>query len=153
MYQFAEWKRTSFVCTVLLLIITDGCATAKGNALTLHQVQSQDLPVLVLLALSICVAAFLGPASRLPTGLPPWWALLLFGLAISALLAAGAYAIFGNYPLARDEHMVLFDMTVYDRGRLAVPLAPFWRPYAGALVPDFLLMNGCLSASFRPISR
>lgn len=139
MDQVAEWKRTSFVCTVLLLIIAAGCATAKGNALTLHQVQSQDLPVLVLLALSICAAAVLGPAWRFPARLRPWWALLLFGLAVSALLAGGAYAIFGNYPLARDEHMVVFDMAVYDHGRLAIPLAPFWRPYAGALVPDFLL--------------
>src|SRR5437764_15471872 len=31
------------------------------------------------------------------------------------------------------------DMSVYDQRRLAMPLPAMWRPYAGALVPDFLL--------------
>ena len=116
MYQFAEWKRTSFVCAVLLLIITGGCATAKGNALHLvsgavagfaRSAPARDL---------ICLSAFLGPRWRLPARLPPWWALLSFGVAASALVVWGAQAVFGDYPLARDEHMVLFDMAIYDHG-------------------------------------
>ena len=49
--------------------------------------------------------------------------------------------------------MVVFDMAVYDHGRLAMPLAPFWRPYAGALVPDFLLNERCRWGSYPAISQ
>src|SRR4029453_6780086 len=114
-----------------------------------------DLPVLLLLGVAILLAVFRPPSWPLPTRLPRWWVMLLVGLAGTALLAWGAYAIFSNYPLARDEHMVVFDMVVYDHGRLAMPLTPFWRPYAGALVPDFLLnanMPAGLVSGYLPIN-
>jgi len=139
MDRVADWRRATFVWTVILLVAATGCLIVKGNALTLYQAQSQDAPVLILLSIAVCVASFKAPALRLPGRLPPWWALVLFGLAVAAVLVLGAHLVFGNYPLSRDEHMVLFDMAVYDKGLLAMPLAPFWRPFAGALVPDFLL--------------
>jgi hypothetical protein len=140
---------------VILLVLAAGCATAKGNALTLYQAQSQDLPILLLLGAAMLLAIYRPPAWRLPSQLPRWWVLLLIGFAGAALLAWGAYVVFGNYPLARDEHMVLFDMAVYAHGRLAMPLAPFWRPYAGALVPDFLLnstMPSGLVSGYLPVN-
>lgn len=139
MERVGEWRRSAVLLAALLLVISISCAFVKSNALTLHQVQSQDLPVLFLLCVSVLLAAFWAPAWRLPAMLPPRWVLLSFGLSIAALTAWGAYVVFNNYPLARDEHMVVFDMAVYDKGRLAMPLAPFWRPFARALCPDFLL--------------
>jgi hypothetical protein len=141
--------------SLVLLVLAAGCATAKGNALTLYQAQSQDLPVLLLLGAATLLAIYLPPALRLPSQLPRWWVMLLFGFAVAALLVGGAYTVFGDYPLARDEHMVLFDMAVYEHGRLATPLAPFWRPYAGALVPDFLLnstMPSGLVSAYLPVN-
>lgn len=140
---------------VILLVLAAGSATAKGDALTLYQAQTQDLPVLLLLGGAVLLAVFRPPSWPLPARLARWWVLLLVGLAATALLAWGAYAVFDNYPLARDEHMVLFDMVVYDHGRLAMPLAPFWRPYAGALVPDFLLnanMPAGLVSGYLPVN-
>ena len=139
MEQAGEWRRRTILCAVLLLAISAGCAFVKGDAITLYEVQSQDLPVLLLLCAAVLITAFWAPSWRLPATLPSRWVLLLPGAGMTALLAWGAYAIFSNYPLARDEHMVLFDMAVYDKGLLAVPLEPFWQPYARALVPDFLL--------------
>lgn len=125
--------------TVLIFIVSAGCLTARGNSLPLYQMQTQDLPVLLMLGAAVCLTAFRSPALRLPERLPPWWALLLGGLILASLVVAGAYAVFANYPLSRDEHMVVFDMAIYNGGRLAQPLPPFWRPFAGALVPDFLI--------------
>jgi len=139
MKRAPEWTRATLGWGVILLVAATGCLMVKGNALTLYQAQSQDAPVLVLLSLGICVAALNAPAWRLPASFAPLWALLAFGFAAGASLALGAYLVFGNYPLSRDEHMVLFDMAVYEKRLLAMPLAPFWRPFAGALVPDFLL--------------
>lgn len=110
----------------------------QGNLFPLYQVQSQDLLPLFLLSLSLLLAAIWAPRWRFPSRLPirP---LCLLGLAVAALLGWGTYALMGNFPLSRDEHMVVFDMTVFEHFRLAAPLPPEWRPYAQALVPAFLL--------------
>jgi hypothetical protein len=139
MEKVGEWRRRTILSAVLLLAFTVGWTFVKSGALPLYLLKSQDLPVLLVLCVSVLVTAFWAPAWRLPARLPPTWLLLAFGLGVAALLAWGAYAVFGNYPLSRDEHMVVFDMAVYDTGRLAMPLVPFWRPFAGALCPDFLL--------------
>jgi hypothetical protein len=139
MNQAVEWKRMTVLWAVALLIAAITSVMVKGNALPLHQLQSQDLPVLLSLSLTVVLAAFWSPAWRLPATVPQRRVLLAFGLAVAALLAWGAYALFENYALSRDEHMVVFDMVVYGHGRLAIPLDPFWRPYARALTPDFLL--------------
>ena len=139
MDQAIEWKRMTLGWSVILIVAAIGCLAVKGNALTLYQVQSQDVPVLVILGLAACITALKVPTLRLPARLPSGRMLLLAALALVGALAVGAKLIFNNYPLARDEHMVMFDMAVYASGHLAMPLFPFWRPFAGALVPDFLL--------------
>lgn len=60
-------------------------------------------------------------------------------IGVAALLWGGTYLLLENYPLTRDEHMVVFDMAVFRSGHLAYPLAAGWRPYAQALTPAFLL--------------
>ena len=139
MSELASWRRSTFVCAAILFAAAIGCFFIAGNSVTLHLAQAQDAPVLLLLVLSVAVFAWRSPAWRLPLRLPPSWIMLLGALAVAGALWFGAYAVFDNYPVARDEHMVVFDMAVYAHGYLAMPLAPFWQPYAGALVPDFLL--------------
>ena len=68
-------------------------------------------------------------------------------------LWAGTYLVMRNYPLTRDEHMVVFDMGIFRSGRLAAALAPERRGYALALVPAFLLdipQNAALVSSYMP---
>ena len=68
------------------------------------------------------------------------WPRMLATAAVLALaLWAGAYLVFANYPLSRDEQMVVFDAAIYAHGDLAAPLAPGWQPFALAMAPHFLL--------------
>lgn len=141
MSEARPWRSRIVFAAVILLAISLASLLAQSDALTVYQVQSQDVPVVVVLCLSISIVAYRPPSWRLPQTLGPWWTLPAFGAALAAFAAWGAYAIFSNYALSRDEHMVLFDMAVYEKGRLAIPLAPFWRLYARALIPDFLLSD------------
>ena len=71
------------------------------------------------------------------------------------MLWGGAYRLLENYPLTRDEHMVVFDMAVFRSGHLAYPLAAGWRPYAQALTPAFLLPlpgNAAWVSSYMPVN-
>lgn len=137
--QVAPWKARTVIFAVALLALTGWAASLTAPVMALYLVQTQDVPVLMILGVTVIVGLFWAPSWRLPERLPPNWALLLAGVALSLLLWWGTYALMGNFPLSRDEHMVVFDMTVFDSGRLAVPIPPEWRPYALALVPNFLL--------------
>ena len=79
-------------------------------------------------------AAFASPQVRLTYG-----RVALAAGSITLLLWAGTYLLLDNYPLTRDEHMVVFDMGVFRRGHLATALPVEWRYYANALIPAFLL--------------
>jgi hypothetical protein len=137
--ELAAWRRRTIGFAIVLLLTALWAANMKGVATALYLVQMQDVPVLVLASLACLLTALWSPRWSLPERLPPDWMLLLAGCGLSALLASGTYALMGNYPLSRDEHMVVFDMAVFGKGRAATPIAPDWRPYALALVPEFLL--------------
>ena len=137
--ELAAWKRRTVVLGLLLLFFTVWSAMLHARLTALHLVQSQDLPVLFLASSSMLIIPFWQPGWELPPYPPPRWALVLLGIVVTVLMAWGTYALLGNFPLSRDEHMVVFDMAVFGTGRLAAPLAPEWRPYASALVPEFLL--------------
>lgn len=135
----AAWRRRTIACALVLLLLTVWAASLRAHSTALYLVQSQDVPVLFLTSLGMLLAAFWRPAWRLPERMPGPLVLLIAGMVLSGLLAWGTYAVMGNFPLSRDEHMVVFDMAVFDKGRLAAPIPPQWRPYALALVPRFLL--------------
>jgi hypothetical protein len=137
--EAAAWKRRTIACALVLLLLTLWAARLTAHSTALYLVQSQDVPVLFLTSFGMLLASVWQPKWRLPERLPAWWALLLAGLVLAGLLAWGTTAVMGNFPLSRDEHMVVFDMAVFAKGRLAAPIPPEWRPYAVALVPRFLL--------------
>ena len=137
--ELAAWKRRTITCALLLLLLTWWAVRLRAPFSALYLVQSQDVPILILAAISTFVAALWRPNWGLPQRLPDWRVLLCCGFVVAALLAWGTYWLLGNFPLSRDEQMVVFDMAVFNKGRLAQPLAPEWRPFALALVPRFLL--------------
>lgn len=137
--ELDAWKRRTFVSGVLLALLTWWAASLRAPVMGLSLVQTQDIPVLLLASAACVLASRWRPGWSLPARLPPGWMLLVGGFGLSALLAWGSYALLGNFPLSRDEHMVVFDMAVFSSGRLAMPIAAEWQPYALALVPRFLL--------------
>jgi hypothetical protein len=152
--EAAQWKRQTALIGAVLLAASFFAATLHGNLLPLYQVQTQDLAPLLLLSASLMLVPFWQPPWRLP-GKLPIGSLIVTGLAIMALLGWGTYTLMGNFPLSRDEHMVVFDMVVFDHGRLAMPLASEWRAYARDLVPVFLLndqMPTGLVSSYLPMN-
>lgn len=124
---------------LLLLAPVAKAALTDGNLFPLYQVQTQDLPVLVALILLLPILQRWAPRWRLPDRAPRGRVLLAAGAVIAGLLAWGTHAVLWNYPISRDEHMVVFDMAVYGKWRLAAPFAPEWRDFTEALVPVFLL--------------
>ncbi|WP_457349618.1 hypothetical protein [Sphingomonas sp. UYP23] len=123
----------------MLLPLVARAATATGNLFTLYQVQTQDIVILLALPPLLLVLQRWAPAWHLPDRAPSARLVIIVGIIVALLLGWCAYALLFNFPVSADEFMVAFDMRVYDKGRLAAPLAPQWRPYASALVPAFLL--------------
>lgn len=130
----------SLILAALMLVpLVARVALTNGNLFTLYQVKTQDLAILLALPLLFAILQRWAPAWKLPTRPPNIGPVVLVGGAVALLLGWGAHALLFDFPISRDEHMVVFDMAVYDKGRLAAPLAPEWRAYAKALVPAFLL--------------
>jgi hypothetical protein len=114
------------------------------DVVTVHYFLEQDRPILLLAAATLTTIVLTERAWRgvavppLGLSLPTTRSWVVgFGL-MSLALWWGTHVLMLNYPLTRDEHMVVFDMAVFAKGHLAEPLAPFWRPYAMSLTPDFL---------------
>ena len=155
MDRVAEWRIRTIIAAFVPLAVAVGSLFATGDTQTLHDAQTQDVFVIVPLCAAAILSLFWSPGLRLPQKLPSWWMLLAGAIVVAGLLGWGAYAVFSNYPQSRDEHMVLFDMAVFETARLAVPLDAFWRPYARALIPDFLLnptMPTGLVSSYLPLN-
>ena len=127
------------LAALMLVPLVLRAATSHGNLFTLYQVRTQDLPILLVLPPLLFALQRWAPAWRLPDWSPRTRMILAVGVVVVVLLGWGAYALLYDFPISRDEHMVVFDMHVYDKARLAAPLPPRWRLYAEALVPDFLL--------------
>lgn len=139
MIQAQAVPRPALWSAFLIAVLTIAAMRAGGEVLTLYQVQTQDAPVLIGWAALLLCISFHSPLWSLPAVMPSNRWLIGLGLACVLGLGAGTYWLMGNFPLSRDEHMVLFDMAVFSKGELATPLAPQWRDYAQALVPDFLI--------------
>lgn len=127
------------LAALMLLPLVARAATTTGNIFTLYQVQTQDIAILLALPALLFVLQRFAPSWQLPDRAPSARIVLIASIVVALLLGWCAYILLFDFPISGDERMVVFDMQVYDKGRLAAPLAPQWRPFASALVPAFLL--------------
>ncbi len=152
------WKRQAVLTALLLLAILLTLAripTGSHAVYPLYQVQTQDAVPLLILAVSLMVAAFWTPSWRLPAHVPDTRLLAAIGISVVGLLAYGTRALMNDFPLSIDERMVLFDMAVFERLQFATPFPESWRPYTEALHPAFLLnqnMPTGLVSSYLPMN-
>lgn len=113
----------------------------------------------VFLAL-LFVAAWLGsaywvPAVSLPQEAPRAKLVLPLALLICLVLWAGTHWWMFDYPLTRDELMVVFDAATYAQGKLAEPLPPEWIGYGEVFAPAFLLDTpgfGLMVSGYLPVN-
>ncbi|NUQ17816.1 MAG: hypothetical protein HOP95_05080 [Sphingomonas sp.] len=110
---------------------------------------------LAALLLLFCVPGLAAAVPRLPQVTLTMRTVLIGAVLVALLLWAATYWLFRDYPLSRDEQMVVFDMQIFRHGELAAPLAPEWRHYANALTPAFLLPlpdNAAWVSSYMPVN-
>ncbi len=135
---------------ILLLASAAMYALFRNGGFTVDLFRMDDLPALVpgcavLLAMAVRPLAL--PELKLPRP-----AILVLSLALAVLILAGAgtWLVFGDFPLTRDEILANFDADFLSRGLPIAPVPAEWRPFAGALMPDFMLPipseSGWLSA-------
>lgn len=96
-----------------------------------------------------------GPQIPLPRHAPALPLVAVFAVLLCGGLWAGAYGVMFDYPLTRDEHMVVFDGTTFAAGKPGEPLPAAWTGFASALVPDFLIDTGgeaVLASNYLPVN-
>ena len=127
------------VASVTLVAALAMFALVREGGLTVAHFRSQDLPILLLgVAALFALAATARPMPALR--LPPHFLLVLFlALAVLLLTGAGTWFVFADFPLTRDEIVADFDAAFLAHGRLIAPVAAEWRPFASALMPQFML--------------
>lgn len=135
-WRAARWAALLLLPPLAWILFT------HGDHFTLYQVRTQDLAILLALPALLLALQRWSPAWKLPDRAPRALPLLAIGVLLILLLGWGSHTLMGDFPISRDEEMVVFDMAVFDKWRLAAPLAPEWRIYAEALVPAFLLNSG-----------
>ena len=111
----------------------------NSGTITAHYYRIQDRTVLGFMALALFTLGWWRPALRLTLPAMPRWVLWGAAGALAGLLWLGTYAVMLDYPLTRDEHMVLFDARNFSQGQLAAIVPGQWVGFTLALVPDFLL--------------
>ena len=150
----ASWeqatKRAAFV--TLTMLIGFAPAAMLPN-ITSYFYRTQDAAASVLLIAALVVLARRSPNWRLPTRAPSTPAVVAIAAVFVALLWLGTHLVMLNYPLTRDEHMVVFDAANFSAGRIGNAIPPHWAGYSLALVPSFLLVTHdfhVLASSYLP---
>lgn len=148
-------QAAAYAVSFLVLLLTVILAQQDVASITALFFYIQDEFVGILLIVALPAAVLMKPRLRLPDRLPSSLQIGLFAAVLAGVLWLGTYAIMLNYPLTRDEHMVVFDMAIFRSGRLAQPLDPAWSGYVKALVPTFLLDvpdNQLLVSAYLPMN-
>ena len=135
----ANRLRRNDVIAVALLIPFLWVLFARGDVMPLYWFQVSDKPIIVGLMLGFVITARWAPGWKIPNVEPRLWHLCLVGIVTAFALYWGSYDLMGNFPISRDEEMVVFDMAVFAKGHLAEPFPAQWREFATELVPAFLL--------------
>lgn len=140
---FDRWLAATGL-VILAAVLVEQFELAEQHPMARQLMQSQDVPVLVPVAVALMLAAFL----RLPP-VPTRWmemaesagpfrlALVLF--AATAIVALGSRFAAVAFAYSRDEAMAVFDAAILSSGRLLARIPPEWQAYAGAMQPEFRL--------------
>lgn len=123
-----------------LLILTVPFSFLPGEGLTLQLFVEQDFPVLAFVAL-VLLAMAVRPDALLRARLwrAPRHSAALLITAVLVVAAAGTWLVMGDYAVTRDEILADFDAAHLRAGWLIAPVPVEWRPFADAMMPQFML--------------
>lgn len=110
-----------------------------GTALTIRLFRQQDFPVLLFASALLLLIAWRRPRLTRWPSIPAAWLPAALTLAVFAIAGAGTWLVFGDYPLSRDEQLAVFDSHILANLRLLGTIPQPWQPFAGALMPQFML--------------
>ena len=142
-------RRLLFCVPLVLLVIIaiERLELTWHFPLTRMLMQSQDVPVLVPVCLTLLALAIWGvPAVVLRWG--DWGKgvvqrlplVLAMPSALAALVVAlGTFTVTNNTPVTHDEIMATFDAEIIASGRIMAPIPPEWRSLSWTLKPAFRL--------------
>jgi len=126
---------SAIVVAYLILMLT----IVRDDLIIRVYFKRQDLPVGVILIVLFLAVARWRPKWRLPGNMPASRGVLAVGGLLALLLWGGTYLVMQNYPLTRDEHMVVFDQGTFAAFELYRLLPAQWSGFGPALVPNFML--------------
>lgn len=125
----------------------------ESEILSVAYFRTQDVVVASVFCVALALSAVWLPRLKLPEIPPSRLATSTLAIILALALWLGTYVVMFDYPLTRDEHMVVFDAAIFTRGALAADLPAAWKGYAEALVPAFLLDipdNALLISAYMP---
>ncbi len=139
----------------VLLLGATGVVADDGRILADVFFYSQDAPVLVGIGLAAAAVVFV-PAvrdafagalaslgdrtARAPAGVSPLGLTLVLAAIVLVVGWTGTRSALAGFPLSMDEFMASFDAGIFRHREIMAPMAPFWRPFAPALQPMFILL-------------
>lgn len=138
-----------------VLIVLLALLAVPLAGITQYYFASHDLFVALGLVLVWLGCRIKAPQIPLPRHAPGMPVVAIIAMLLCGLLWAGAYGVMFDYPLTRDEHMVVFDGTTLAAGKAAEQLPGEWIGFASALVPDFLIDTGgeaVLASNYLPVN-
>lgn len=124
---------------VLVAYATGFLSLMSRSTLMGHYFGTQDLPVSMVLLVLFALCAVIPFSTRIQITASSRWQVWLGAFLLVLFLWWGTHALMLNYPLTRDEHMVVFDAAIFGQLKLYARLEAQWQPFATALVPAFLL--------------
>lgn len=129
---------------ILGLVLLEQFELASQHPMTRQLMQSQDVPVLIPVALALMLAGVLRlspvPARWMEaTGdAAPLRIALVLGAAAAVVALGSRFAALG-FAYSRDEAMAEFDAAILSSGHLLARIPPEWQAYAAAMQPEFRL--------------
>lgn len=125
------------------------------NSIPKFYLRTQDLPVILAIASVMGLLIWRQPGWKLPEKLPSTRTIWIVALVLIPLLWVGTHLIMLDYPLTRDEHMVVFDGANFAAGRLGFALPEEWTGFGEPLVPNFLITADgwkAMASAYLPIN-